>query len=112
MKTTYVSWRFKIDDDYFGSMKKLLDAATRRSWFYYSTERPLQPDWLGEDISDNAELRFYEHYKGIMDAVLKVVSEDAEHDERVAAARQKVLTEILPIVGAREVEEVETIYLY
>ena len=112
MKTTYVSWRFKTDDDFFGSMKKKLEPATKRYWVAYSTERRYKDDWLGANIGDNADLRFYDHYKGILDAVLKVVSEDGEHDERVAAARQKVLTEILPIVGAREVEEVETIYLY
>ena len=108
MKTTYVSWRFKIEDDYFGSMKKLLEPATKCSWVHYSTDRPLKPDWLSADIGGQARLRFYEHYKGILDAVLTVTSEDAEHDERVAAARHRVLTEILPVVGAREVEEIET----
>ena len=112
MKTTYLSWRFKTDDDYFGSMKKLLEPATKCSWFYYSTEPPLKPDWLGADIGDKAELRFYDHYKGILDAVLKVTSEDAEHDERVATTRHRVLTEIPPVAGAREVEEIETIHLY
>ena len=96
----------------FDSMKELLDSATGRSWFYYSTERPLQPDWLGDDIGGHAELRFYLHYRGILDAVLKVAVDEAAHDEYVAAARQRVLTEILPIVGAREVKEIETIHLY
>ena len=108
MKTTYVSWRFKTDNDYFGRLKKLLDPATKRSWFYYSTETRYQDDFLGADIGDKAELRFYDHYKGILDAVQKVASEDAEHDECVASARHRVLTEILPVAGAREVEEIET----
>lgn len=112
MKTTYLTWRFKIDNDYFGRLKKLLEPATKRSWFHYSTERRFEDDWLGGDIDDKAELRFYDHYKGMLDAVLKVTSEDAEHDERVVAARHKALTEILPIVGGREVEEIETIHRY
>ena len=112
MKTTYVSWRFKIDDDYFGSMKKLLEPATKCSWVHYSTERRYKSDWLGADIGGQARLRFYEHYMGILDAVLEIVSEEAEHDERVVAARHRVLTEILPVVGAREVEEIETKHRY
>ncbi|PSM31731.1 hypothetical protein [Haliangium sp. UPWRP_2] len=112
MKTTYLTWRFKTDHYNFGRLEKLLVPDTKRSWFYYSTERPLQPDWLGADIGGKAELRFYLHYKGIFDAVLKVASDDVEHDECVVAARHRVLTEILTIVGAREVEEIETIYRY
>ena len=110
MKTTYLSWRFKTDNYYFGRLKKLLEPATKRSWIHYSTERPLKPDWLGADIGDQARLRFYLHYKGILDAVLTVASEDAKHDEHVAAARHRVLTEILPVAGACEVEEIETIH--
>lgn len=112
MKTTYFSWRFKTDNYSLGRLRKLLVSATKLHWIHYSTERNDRVDWLGADLGDKAELRFYEHYRGMLDAVLKVASEDAEHDECVAAARQKVLTEILPIVGAREVEGIETIYLY
>ena len=90
----------------------MLEPATKYSRFYYSTERPLKSDWLGADIGDNAELRFYLHYKGITDAVLKVASEEAEHDERITTARHKVLNEILPVVGACEVEEIETKHRY
>lgn len=108
MKTTYVSWRFKTDDDYFGDLKKRLEPATKLRWIHYSTERNDRVDWLGGNIGDKAELRFYERYMGILDAVLKVVSEDAEHDECVASARHRVLTEILLAAGAREVEEIET----
>ncbi|MBL9007213.1 MAG: hypothetical protein JNJ46_23350 [Myxococcales bacterium] len=108
MKTTYISWRFKTDDDFFGSMKKKLEPATKLHWVDYGTEKRYKDDWLGADIGDKARLYFYLHYKGILDAVLKVASEDTEHDACIAAARHKVLTEILPIVGAREVEEVET----
>jgi hypothetical protein len=108
MKMTYLSWRFKTEHYNFGRMEKQLDPARKRSWVYYSTERRFEDDWLGADIGDKAELRFYLHYKGIFDAVLKVASEDAEHDKCVANARHRVLTEILPIVGAREVEEIET----
>lgn len=107
MKTTYLTWRFKTEHYNFGRLEKRLESATKRSWFYYSTERP-PPDWLGEPLDDKAELRFYLYYKGIFDAVLKVATEDAEHDERIAAARNKVLSEILPFVGAREIEEIET----
>jgi len=112
MKTTYISWRFKTDTDYFGRLKKLLEPATKRSWVHYSTEKRYEDDWLGGDIDDKAKLRFYDHYKGILDAVLKVTSEDAEHDAHVAAARHRVLTEILPVAGAREVEEIETKHRY
>ncbi|HMU38178.1 MAG TPA: hypothetical protein PKE31_04135 [Pseudomonadota bacterium] len=108
MKTTYITWRFKTDNDYFGRLKKLLEPATKRPWVHYSTERRYEDDWLSADIGDKARLRFYDHYKGILDAVLKVESEDMEHDERVANARHRVLTEILPVAGAREVEEIET----
>ncbi|HNN90708.1 MAG TPA: hypothetical protein PKI03_00500 [Pseudomonadota bacterium] len=108
MQTTYLTWRFKTDNDYFGDLKKLLAPATKCSWIHYSTERNDRVDWLGATIGDKAELRFYERYMGILDAVLKVATEDAEHDERIAAARNKVLSEILPIVGAREIEEIET----
>jgi hypothetical protein len=112
MKTTYLTWRFKTDNYYFGDLKKLLEPATKCPWVYYSTERRYKDDWLSADIGDKARLRFYLHYKGILDAVLRVESEDAEHDKCVANARHRVLTEILPIVGAREVEEIESIYLY
>ena len=112
MKTTYLSWRFKTDNYHFSGLKKLLEPATKRSWVPYSTERRYEDDWLGADIGDKAELRFYLHYKGILDAVLKVTAEDAEHDERVATARHRVLTEILPVAGAREVQEIETKHRY
>lgn len=108
MKTTYLTWRFKTDNYYFGDLKDLLEPATARPWVHYSTERRYKDDWLGACIGDKAWLHFYLHYKGILDAVLRVESEDAEHDERIAAARHRVLTEILPVAGARDVEEVET----
>lgn len=53
-------------------------------------------------------MRSCDHYKGILDAVLKVESQGAEHDACVEAARRRVLAEILPVGGAREVEEIET----
>ncbi|MBL9007214.1 MAG: hypothetical protein JNJ46_23355 [Myxococcales bacterium] len=112
MKTTYLSWRFKTDNHHFVRLRKLLEPATRHSWVHYSTDRNDRVDWLGAGIGEKAALRFYLDYKGIFDAVLKVTSEDAEYDECVAADRQRVLTEILPIVGAREVEGIETIHLY
>lgn len=61
MKTAYVSWRFKTDDDFFGSLKKKLEPATKLHWVDYGTEKRYKDDWLGADLGGQARPHFYDH---------------------------------------------------
>lgn len=60
MKTAYVSWRFKSDDDFFGSLKKKLEPATKLHWVDYGTEKRYKDDWLGADLGGQARPHFYD----------------------------------------------------
>jgi hypothetical protein len=103
--TTKLAWRFATDVLYFVHMAKRLNAATPYKWVQYSAEHRYRDDWLGSKITDNATLKFYESHKGIFSAELTVESPADAHADDVPLARQRVLTEILPLLGARDIQE-------
>jgi hypothetical protein len=108
--TTRLAWKFTSDARMLYGLEKLLKAATPFKWAQYSTDRNDRDDWVGARIADHAALKFYDEYKHIFTAELLVESEESVHAQDVEAAKQRVLSEILPAVGAREIQETKPTY--
>ena len=94
------------------AMEKLLSAKTKLEWTHYSTDRTDREDYVGSFLTGHARVRFYEDRKNIYIIQLVVESEESVHAQEIEAAKHQVLSEILPAVGASEIQETKPIYSF
>jgi hypothetical protein len=83
-------------------IKKVLEALTATPWELYDSDT--RPDFVSGWISPVASLALVSHGKNCV-ATLSVLVGDGDVDRRIEDAKQRVLAEILPALGASNIKE-------
>jgi hypothetical protein len=101
--TKIVAWNFRTDLTWLGPLKQRLDAISRAPWTEFDSDS--KQDSIGSKITDHAWLRIYMYGKGYFVANLTVQAPPDELERELELGKQRVFSELLPAVGARDVGE-------
>ncbi|HEY8076990.1 MAG TPA: hypothetical protein VIF62_22840 [Labilithrix sp.] len=83
-------------------MKKLFDAITPRPWTFHDSDS--RDDFMATSLTPHANLSIVSYGKSAV-ATLRVEAAAADVERELETAAQRVLSEVLPALGARDVED-------
>ena len=100
-----LAWRFPTNLVWREDIKKILDRISAQPWRLFDSDR--RDDFISGQVTPHASLTII-LYRGACSATLYVDDPGgAVVEQHLDEAKQRVLSEILPALGARDVREIE-----
>lgn len=102
-KDAATAWVFETDLPCLEDVKTKLDAVSPRPWTKRDSDS--RPDSISHAVTEHAVARIHECGKGVFVASVELRSANADRDRELEAARARLFADVLPVIGARAVEE-------
>jgi hypothetical protein len=101
-KRIELAWLFESDLKWLTEMKKRLDPISSPPWVKIDSDS--KADYLSHVVNEHALIRIYDYGKAFV-ATVSVDAGARDAQALVETSKQRLLTELLPALGARAVHE-------